>query len=391
MIRTSSTKKFWFLVPTFFLSLTLLSCGGQSGVVQQFELGLDFDNFGRPQSDEFIQKFNKVYERLRAQHPNSERLKTQFIKKDVPQSSDTIKWNELNSKQNILFFFSSGFYFTQTQNLAPPSRPTILLQTLTHAFRFDPLPVYYQDGSFGDYLLSWARKQNALFHSMPFSQWKDTAFGWNGIRYNDFYTTQLIDFYRGSIWIRGSEEKLRKIQEAWQAKDWRTFRSFGILLGEPRHNTRWKLPEALFKKHFNLPNNTFTDFLTEQMQHPDLFRNDKAWFMASRLNQNYHIAFDDEASFAWTLSTSQNASYYTAPPKQKIQIFLLTDPLLYDIAVVNNSLDPLQRELIAQTFLEMAQQGIDTFGPSIGFNGYRKVQDEEKEFFSRMSKTLQVK
>lgn len=372
------------------LSLPLLSCGGER-VVQHFELAVPLDNFGNPQSSKFVEDFNSVYEKLRATFPNSEEQKTVFIKKDVPQGGNTTKWNELASKKNTLFFFSSGFYFSQTKSLPPSQRPKILLQTLTHAFKFDPLPSYYQDGSLTtDYLLTSAKQQNTAFHLLPFKEWGEASHSWNGTRYNDFYTNQLVDFYRGNLWIRGSEETRRRIKEAWRAKDWASFRSFGFILGEPRHTARWRLPEALLKKHFNLPQNTFTDLLSEQVKYPQLFRNDKAWFMASKLNQNYHIAFDDEASFAYTLSTKENQSYYSAPLGEKLEVFAVTDPLLYDVAVVDRGVHPLRRKLIALTFLELAKQGLDSFGPSVGFNGYRLVEDEESEFFARMAKTLVV-
>lgn len=113
--------------------------------------------------------------------------------------------------------------------------------------------------------------------------------------------------------------------------------------------------------------------------------------MASKLNQNYHIAFDDEASFAYTLSTKENETYYSAPLGEKIEIFAVTDPLLYDVAVINRSIHPLKSELIARTFLELVNQGADTFGPSVGYNGYKLVEEEEKEFFARMAQTLVVK
>lgn len=72
------------------LLFPLLSCGGKV-VSQQFELGLPLDNYGNPQSSKFVEDFNSVYEKLRSRYPDSEHLKTVFIKKDVPQGGNTTK------------------------------------------------------------------------------------------------------------------------------------------------------------------------------------------------------------------------------------------------------------------------------------------------------------
>lgn len=110
--------------------------------------------------------------------------------------------------------------------------------------------------------------------------------------------------------------------------------------------------------------------------------------MSARLNRDYHIAFDDEGSYAWTQSVVGNQEYYTPAVGEYQEILTLTNPLLYDIIAVPAQMDPVQADLIASTFIRLAESGADTFGPSVGYNGYRRITDIDQQFYQRMRETM---
>lgn len=251
--------------------------------------------------------------------------------------------------------------------------------TYTYAFKSDLEDKSYTDGTSNDYLIQSANRLNKLFHSVPFKDWmtaKDqtgnTKMGWDSTKFANLYNfNKLVPFYRGMIMIYGDDATLTKIRQAWNDKDWKTFRSFGITHGKPTSGGSFKLPEALLKVHFNKPGNKFTTLALEISNAPDKFKKMEGKFIGSQ--SDFHIAFDDEASFAWTKNKDNIKPYYTPiKPNEKMEILTLTNSYKYDFGIFRNDFDQLKRSIIAQAFINLAKNKTDTWGPEVGYNGYYK-------------------
>ncbi|MGC7160928.1 ABC transporter thiamine pyrophosphate-binding lipoprotein p37/Cypl [Metamycoplasma hominis] len=255
------------------------------------------------------------------------------------------------------------------------------LQTMTRAFVFDQdFNAQYSNGLDDDPLRKIAQSAFDLFNKKPFENWDDKEYKWNGSIYESFYANKdkLVDYYRGLVAVWGTQEELKAIKEAWNKKDWKTFRNFGIMHGSSSSGSKYLLQEALFKKHFNLKGNEFKSFLEDKQGNEVKYIKGKIKNIGKGAFSKYHIVFDDLGSFAYTHSKG-SAIYKLDDKNSKIEFLTVTEPLKYNIFATSSNIPKELREIIANAMVEVWKEGKDTYGPTVGFNGYKIINDPMKE------------
>ncbi|MGY6172410.1 ABC transporter thiamine pyrophosphate-binding lipoprotein p37/Cypl [Candidatus Mycoplasma pogonae] len=276
-------------------------------------------------------------------------------------ADDNLSLNNVISSNYDFAFVSAKFVENNDLNKL---RYYPMVQTLTEAFHFDEDEKANQ--------VAVATKMQAAFDKKPFMEWTQTGEQWNGSRWNFLYSTnKLVNFYRGMVVISGDETTRNSIKTAWNNRDWNTFRNFGI-----QGIKKFKLFQAYFKNHFNLPNNTFTTLEEDQLQHPNKYSN-LEYFKVGQ-DPEFRISLDDEASFAWTKNTnikpSDTTIKFQAPSGEKLEFLTVSPIFKYDVGVFAKTFNKQQAELILKTMEHLAKQGKDIFGPKIGYNGYEKYK-----------------
>lgn len=295
------------------------------------------------------------------------------VKIKVTYASDDYLVNLQNISKGVIdltFISHSSYenYINQDKTKANKIKP--LIQTLTKSFKYDNEKFSYVDGTKNDKIITNAKLQSNLFNQEKYSEWN---YPWNGSIYELFYDDKLVDFQRGIIWISGTDEVRNEIVNAWNNKDWNKFRSFGIVHGSADSGSKYLLPEKLLKQHFNLKNNSFVSLAYEITNYSNYFLNGKTKDMLK--NNSFHICFDNEGSYSWTKNTIDNISKYTPMENEKMEILALTDPLQYNIAVVNNKkVNEEIQEIITNAFIQLYSSNNDNWGPTVGFYGYTKYE-----------------
>lgn len=264
-----------------------------------------------------------------------------------------------------------------------------IIQTRTNPFVFDKdMEQRYLDGSENDPLIKIAKEaQEKSFGKKPFSEWEDKEFGWNGYRYESFYDTDSTTAgYRGMILICGNEDKIKKIRESWNKKDWETFRNYGIIHGDINSIGNFKLQEKLLQKHFGKPE---LSLLEDKREHDGKYDFDK--YGTEKLGdvEGFSIGFTDEGSFAWTNSKLNSGSFRTSQKDEKIEILSVTDPSIYDVGVFNKrKLNDLKIELISKSILKIVELDQNNYGAGLGYNGYSLIKDFQSEVLEKYNETF---
>lgn len=322
-------------------------------------------------SKPFINRLNQEIASLIEQFNlknNKKPLELFKIQADFISSADGVQAIQNVESNKLDFAIVSDTKFTNYEGKENLKRG---FGTGTSAFFNDLEQKKYTDGSKNDYLLTAAKALNDFLVKNPYKTWTNENMAFNGIRYNKLYSNEIVPFYRSMIMISGNEEQLNDIKKAWFEKDWNKFKSFGILHGKNSSGGSFKMPEELLQKHFSLENNKF-DTLSNQIQStPEYFKQQDGRYLGD--DDKFHIAFDDEASFAWTLNVkSDSANPFYTPQKatDKLEIFALSDPKSYDIAIFRNDFSDDKINIIKQAFMNLSKAKQDTWGPEVGYNGY---------------------
>ncbi|UVD81699.1 hypothetical protein NV226_00040 [Mycoplasma iguanae] len=312
--------------------------------------------------DEFIKIFKTEFQKLKNQNPEWSKLPdVEFSIINNTEDNLTLQ-NVQNNKSDFAIISS-----THALNANPENRTSkavqLKLQTLTKAFNFD-------DGTESD-PFKIAQNMQELFDKKPFEEWELTTEQWSGSTWNFLYDTKkTVDFYRGQISIVGTEEIRKEIKAAWNAKDWNKFRNFGIL-----HIENLKLFEKTLKEHFN---NSFTSLEADKLQNPDKYS--KGYLKDIGQKSGFAISLDNEAPFAWEKNKNVDAQEtdkkFTTKTGEKIDFLTVTDKHLYDIGIFKKNFNSLQADLIVQTFINLAKNQQDIYGPNVGYNGYKKYVDQ---------------
>ncbi|MDI3047821.1 ABC transporter substrate-binding protein [Metamycoplasma hyosynoviae] len=272
---------------------------------------------------------------------------------------------------------TTTLYYRNRQFLDP------IIQTKTYSFTFDKqFDVFYKDGSNNDPLVSLAKKAEIIFNQKKFVEWDDQEYGWDGIKYNYFYDNELVDYYRGNVLIWGNDNELKSIKEAWNKKDWNTFRNFGILHGKETSSSKYILQELLFRKHFTNSNNKFTSFIKDKENNSNKYKQGSARDLSKGENSNYHIVFDELGSYAYTHNTKKNKKlnyFETLNPNNKIEFLIVTEPIKYNVFAVSKYMKEFEKSALSNAIFENWKNKKDDYGPHVGFNGYKIITNKEEE------------
>ncbi|MDO6857547.1 DNA repair protein [Mesomycoplasma ovipneumoniae] len=263
------------------------------------------------------------------------------------------------------------------------------LQTLTWAFKNSPeSAVFYTNGTENDPLYKGAKELNELFNKTPYNEWSsdpNDAQKWDKIAYRFLYDDsnprKIISYYRGMIMIYGDEKTRAEIKKSWHDKDWPKFRNYGIIHGKLTSAGKFKMQNFILKKHFGSSFSS-ASLNEDRLGHSDRYIQGRGYTIGQ--DPKFRIAFDDEASFAWTENKKDSKQYTSSEtdskPDSKVEIFMLTNPASYDIGSYRPTFNKLQADLISQAFVNMAKNGKDEYGPNVGYNGYRKINQQDPEF-----------
>lgn len=334
--------------------------------------------------NEFTKNFSEEFENIKQnneQTKNLPKVNIQF----KPFADLTQSLQSLQSQSDDFSFVSHGIYSALYKKNAI-DLPIPILQTQTRAFKNDTNINY----DFNQLKLI-AKNFNDVFNDIPYNQWSNKLEDkqkWNGSIYQFLYEdiNQKVDFYRGMIMIEGTEQEKEKIKQAWNNKDWNAFKNFGIIHGKTSEFGSFKMQEFLLKKHFNLSENTFTTLSEEIQKYPNKFSNKQGYTLGQ--DSQYKIAFDDAVSYAWTKNDNDKTKYTSKNNEGSIEIFIVTEPLLYDLGIVRSKLPKIQQDMIQKTFINLSEKNKDLYGPLIGYNGYKpaRTAEEIKSIYEKLVK-----
>lgn len=373
-------KKSLLFLPltTLITPFVLSSCSNNENVVV-FALSTPF-NEGNP--NEFVKIINKkTNEKIdkinSANSNNNEQIQNIKIKAKIHDGNLVKKQSLQNGSANFAFLNTKTVIdddFYKKENIFPT------IQTLTSPFRFDTdMSKKYVDGTENDPLREIAKEmQKVSFDVKPFSEWKDEDFQWEKYRYQSFYDlNSLTSKYRGMILFTGSDEQIKLATKYWNEKDWNNFRNLGIITGEATSVGLYQLQEKILKKHFDKKDNTFTTLVEDKNKNPNKYIVDPFGTEKLGTDTNFVISFAEEGSFAWTNSIKSPNSF--RPSKgSKIKIFSSTNPAFYDIGVFSN-INKIYVDLMTESIVETFQEGLNSYGNGLGYNGYKTITNFENE------------
>ncbi|TDV24173.1 phosphonate transport system substrate-binding protein [Mycoplasmopsis mustelae] len=314
------------------------------------------------------------------------------------KSTDDYVINADEIKKDVadVAFVSAGSLLTKKTDILNAGLK-IKLQTLTKQFNGDIEYDFnsqqskggYSDGSENDDLRKIAKAENDLFHRIPRDKWDDTTAGnkWNGSIYEAFYNESLVPYQRGAIILVGTDQQITEIKDAWDKKDLKKFIKFGIVFGDTDSGSKYILPEALLKKHFGSEFTSLAKLATSN--------NYKNSFVKGKLKQmnepnfsNKHIFFDNEGSYAYTKFKANKDAFEVKRKNEKIEIFSVTDVLPYNVGLFNSNLSDESIKQLSNALIALSTKKNDPWGPKVGFNSYRIIQNAETEFWRVIKNTI---
>ncbi|TPR54687.1 ABC transporter thiamine pyrophosphate-binding lipoprotein p37/Cypl [Metamycoplasma neophronis] len=329
--------------------------------------------------------FNKIAEIYNSKDENKQKIK---IEVNYSNDNNNLANNVIKGTSDIAVITTSLFNAGDNPNLLLP-----LIQTTTRAFNFDKHISYYENGTENGPLRTIANKAYRLFSEKPYAEWTNSEYQWNGSIYQKFYAelNDRVSYYRGLVMLQGNEEEINQITEAWNNKDWNTFRNFGIVTGDNTSGSKYLLQEALFKKHFNKPNNLFISFANDKINHSEKYMTGKPRDIGQGALQNFHIVFDELGSFGYTNNTKGGKllNYYKpSKPDAKISFLTTTGPLNYSIFAASKLLPKDIAEAFSKALIEAWEQGEDDYGPTVGFNGYKLITNAKNQVIDPFTKVM---
>ena len=255
-----------------------------------------------------------------------------------------------------------------------------IIQTQTNSFKWTDNWSNYQDGMINDPLFQTGQEITDEINKYP----KLTDDDFNGSVYESFYNfDKKVDFYRGMILIYGTDEEIIAIKDSWKNRDWNSFREFGIITGNTSSSGSFKSQASLLKKHFK---NGFTTLLEDINQNTNSYKvNGKGRDIGK--DQKYHIAFDDEGSFAWT-HNNDNDYFNPKDPQASIEVLTVTEPLKYDVGIASTKIPNSLIQPITNAIINIYKNGLDTLGPRLGYNGYKIINNVQKEIFDKYREVI---
>ncbi|MDZ7293188.1 ABC transporter thiamine pyrophosphate-binding lipoprotein p37/Cypl [Mycoplasmopsis pulmonis] len=327
--------------------------------------------------EKFLKAFSEEFKKLKDADPETKNLDdVNFTIKHQDDSGLVVQGLQTGTDD----FGIANVTETVTRQDSESKKLLSKLHTLTRAFKFDKdANAKYVNGQNDDPLRKIATDTNAIFNKEPlYNNWTREAQKWDGKKYEFLYSNpdDLVSFYRGILFIHGTESDLNQIKKAWNEKNWDTFRNFGIISTDNTNSSgKYLLQESLIRKHFNLGQN-FT-LATDKLNHPSKYKVGRGRDIGQ--DANFKIAFDEEGSFAWTENKKDGKRYTSKIENGKVEVLTATERLPYDIGSFRKDFDEKQANLIVQTFINLGKSGKDSFGPFVGYNGYKSIANFDEE------------
>ena len=88
--------------------------------------------------------------------------------------------------------------------------------------------------------------------------------------------------------------------------------------------------------------------------------------------------FDELGSFAYTHNSKNGVKndYYTCTnPTHKIEFLIATEPMKFDLFVVNKSMELAKQKLISKAIYNVWIKNKDEYGPLVGYYVYRIINN----------------
>ncbi|MBU4691160.1 ABC transporter thiamine pyrophosphate-binding lipoprotein p37/Cypl [Mycoplasma zalophi] len=238
----------------------------------------------------------------------------------------------------------------------------------------------YLDGSDNDPLIKTAKENNKIYFSENGEYpdwWKiKKQLEWDGSKYKVFYdnTDKTTQFYRGAIYISGTDDELKAIENSWKSKNWEEFSKYGIIFQGTSSLGGYRLQANLIAKNFNLSSIEVNKYFTDQenKNNKKVEQNSQVSIRLGKkdsLGHVFHIGFDDEGVLNWTESIENEDHFTPTDPNAKIRVLTLTDPAPYNGVFRRKGLSEKQSSLVMKALqslsIEENQLGIYT-----GFNKF---------------------
>ncbi|AWX69330.1 ABC transporter thiamine pyrophosphate-binding lipoprotein p37/Cypl [[Mycoplasma] anseris] len=356
------------------LPLTTISCKEPKNI-KVINFAINKPWYGE-NNDFFFQTIANEYNKIKDQDLTKIEIKPDFVE------ANASILDSLKKGSSDVAILTSALY--ENSSVSDKSKYKPFIQTTTTSFVFDQEYSTYVNGSNEDPLIKIAKEAEKTFNLKPFLEWNDEEYQWNGSLYKKFYNeSNLVSYYRGAIWIWGTKSELIAIKNAWDNKDWNAFRNFGILLSDETSGSKYQIQEKLFQKHFNKPDQLFQSFAFDKLKHNDKYKIGKAKDMGKGANVHFHIVFDELGSFAYThnykLKNNQKEmrDYYRPSAENTfVEMLTVTDPIEYNKFVASNKLSTKEIEFLQKAILKVWKDGKDSYGPTVGFNGYKIIKVE---------------
>ncbi|QJR44204.1 ABC transporter thiamine pyrophosphate-binding lipoprotein p37/Cypl [Mycoplasma miroungirhinis] len=388
-------KKIIFVITSVFCvssPFIVLSCANQENVriSSLTPWAKDF----KIQDINFFKSIESKYNELKNQDKDTKNTENITINPDLLSNDRALVETIITNKSQVAIV-SSVFLnnqFNETQKYIDLVQPILLAQTF--APKYDTNADFYDENN-NVKLDEISKKQNDDFTKKPYKNWNDEEYGFKYGIYQHFYEPfgTNINYQRGAIFIAGDDETLKKIKKAWNDRDWKTFRSFGIVKDQnTSSSTRFIYPEFLFKKHFNKDNNQFTGFNNDENENPSNYINypihNSATHMGQSIFKDFHIFLGEQNEYAFHHNDADK-NYFTRLNNEKIELLTVTDPFLFFVVIVSKQFNQKQIKFLQQAILETSKENKDDFSYRIGISGYTQENVNRqyiKEFYDKAKK-----
>ncbi|QNM93591.1 hypothetical protein H9M94_03230 [Mycoplasma sp. Pen4] len=368
------------ITPIIGIASLPISCSKEHGQTTQktvVKMALSFtDSNGEVIPQNLIDEFkNTINTKLK-----DKKIEVDFINNGNDDYT-TISNNLLNGTIDF-GFISSGSMLSKKDDVKTEGLQ-IKLQTLTPMFKGDVVNATYATDN-GKTLKDIASNEYAEFSRLPWGEeWNDetNGNGWNGSIYQKFYNVgEKVSYQRGLVIAIADQDMHGQIMSAWNSKKFSEFVKFGIGIGKASSGSKYILPEALFKSHFD----DFTSLEKAKVDYKDYIKAAKV--TEANANPNLHIFFDNEGSYTWTHYKDKKQFAFAANPEvrpnQTFKFLSVTNPLPYNVGVFGKNVKPEIADVISKAFVEVANENKDPIGPRNGFVGYEFIENPDQTFWN---------
>ncbi|MBN4083423.1 hypothetical protein JXZ92_01120 [Mycoplasma sp. CSL10137] len=349
--------------------------------------GIEKGNLNEKEYNDLLLDYKKQYNQFILDLNNELKLINPELKLDINIKGEETYENQIQSIQKgetDIVFLNSASIYEKKDDLLKRSGGKLFLQTYTRKFEGqNSNEQIYVDGSNDDPLRIIANNEYEVYKN------KDNFINsWNGAIYENLYQSKdsLTPFQRGVIILVADEKTKEEIIKAWNEKDYEKFISYGIGVGDQSSGSKYILPQALFKKHFG---NNYRSFLNLKQDPNTQSFIKTAKFKDKDVEKNLHIFLDNEGKYAYTSKSKLNDYYQSnIRPNENVYFLTVTDVFPYNVGLKSKRISDEYAFDIGTALINLSKKGKDIFGTSNGFNGYKLIEDADREFWDVINNTL---